>query len=270
MDKIVLTEEKETLLIPLFGKAKENEKKHPILVDKKAAEIVSQIDYDFNSLKIPEKTNTMMCLRAKLIDNFVEDFLSKNNESVALHLGCGLDSRYNRIENSDVDWYDVDFEDVIDIRRHFYQESTNYHLIASSVTEQRWLEKIPANKEHYIVIAEGLFMYLKEDEIKTLISRLKERIGSYTLIFDAFSIYTAKKVKNQPSIKKTGAVIHWGIDNPEELIKWETGIQFIEEQYFTSNEEIEKLGLPTRIMYKLANLFNAAKKAHRLLIYRIS
>jgi len=76
-------------------------------------------------LKISEKTNILMCIRAKLIDSFVRDFLSKNSGSVALHLGCGLDSRYNRIENSNVDWYDVDFEEVIDIRRHFYKETDN-------------------------------------------------------------------------------------------------------------------------------------------------
>ena len=35
----------------------ESKKKSPILVDKKAVEIISQIDYDFASLKIPEKTS---------------------------------------------------------------------------------------------------------------------------------------------------------------------------------------------------------------------
>lgn len=269
MDKIVLTEEKETLLIPLYGKAKESEKKHPILIDKKAVGIVNKIDYDFKSLKIPEKTNTMMCLRAKLMDNFVKDFLKENGKSVALHLGCGLDSRYERIKNSNVDWYDVDFEDVIDIRRHFFKETPNYHLIPSSVTQKEWLEKIPVDGRHYVVIAEGLLMYLKEDEIKKLLVDLKSRIGSYTLIFDAFSVYTAKKAKNQPSIKKTGAVIHWGIDDPEELTRWGMGIQFIEEQYFTSNEEIKNLGILMRFIYKLANSFKTAKRAHRLLIYRV-
>lgn len=268
MDKIVLTEEKETLLIPLYGKAKESEKKHPILIDKKAVEIVNKIDYDFKSLKIPEKTNTMMCLRAKLIDNFVKDFLKENEGSVALHLGCGLDSRYERINNTDVDWYDVDFEDVIDIRRHFFKETPNYHLIPSSVTQKEWLEKIPSDGRHYIVIAEGLMMYLKEEEIKKLLGDLKNRIGSYTLIFDSFSVYTAKKAKNQPSIKKTGAVIHWGVDDPEDLTRWGMEIQFIEEQYFTSNEELKNLGISVKIMYKLANLFKTAKRAHRLLIYR--
>ncbi|MCR4443301.1 MAG: class I SAM-dependent methyltransferase [Peptococcaceae bacterium] len=269
MEKIVLTEEKETLLIPLYGKAKENKKKRPILIDKKAAEIVNRIDYDFKSLTIPEKTNIMMCLRAKLIDNFVKDFLSKSDESAALHLGCGLDGRYDRIEDKNVDWYDVDFKEVIDIRKHFYEETGNYHMIASSVTEREWLEKIPRGKKQYIVIAEGLFMYLKEDEIKTLISNLKERVGGYILIFDAYSVFTAKNVKNHPSIKKTGATIHWGIDNPEELTKWGMGIQLIEEKYFTSNEEIANLDAGVRLMFKIADLFPAAKKAQRLLIYRV-
>lgn len=119
------------------------------------------------------------------------------------------------------------------------------------------------------MIAEGLFMYLKEDEIKTLLNDLKNRIGSYTLIFDAFSLYTAKKVKNQPSIKKTGAVIHWGIDNPEDLTNWGMEIKFIKEQYFTANEEIKNLGTSVKLMYKIANLFKTAKRAHRLLIYKV-
>lgn len=269
MDKIALTEEKETLLIPLSGKARENEKESPILVDKKAAEIVAQIDYNFDSLRIPEKTNIMMCLRAKLIDNFVKDFLAESGESAALHLGCGLDSRYDRIGNRNVAWYDVDFAEVIALRRQFYKETEHYHMVGSSVTDPAWVEEIPGDKKRYIVIAEGLFMYLKEDEIKTLISRLKDRLGSYTLIFDAYSVLTAKTATNHPSLKKTGAKIHWGIDNPLELTQWSLGIHFIEECFFTSFKEIENLGIGTRIMFKIANLFPIAKRAHRILIYRI-
>ena len=270
MDKIVLTKEKETLFIPLFGKAKENKKHKPILTDKKAVEIVNQIDYDFSSLKIPEKTNIMMCLRAKLIDNFVRDFLSQNNDCVALHLGCGLDSRYDRMMNCDIDWYDVDFKEVIDIRKNFYNETDYYHMIPSSVTDKEWLEQIPSGKGQYIVVAEGLFMYIKEDDIRMLIDGLKDRIGSYTLIFDAYSVLTAKNVSKHPSIRKTGAIVHWGINNPEDLVKWGTGIEFIEEKYFTVNEEIENLDSGTRIMFKIANLFPVAKKAQRILVYSIS
>lgn len=269
MDKIPLSKEMKTLLIPLFGKARESEKKSPVLIDKKAIEIISQLDYNFTSLKIPEKTNIMMCLRAKLIDNFVKDYLCRNDGSVALHLGCGLDSRYDRIENSHVDWYDVDFPEVINIRRRFYEETDCYHLIGSSVTEQIWMEKIPAGKKKYIVIAEGLFMYLKENEIKQLVKELTERLGNFTLIFDAFSAFAARKVKNHPSIKETGAVIQWGIDTPRELENWGPEIRLVEEKFFTANEEIDNLSFGIRTAFKIANLFPIARKAHRLLIYQI-
>lgn len=269
MEKVSLSEEMETMLIPLFGKAKESRKKAPVLIDKKAVEIISQIDYDFTSLKIPEKTNVMMCLRAKLIDDFVKDYLDRSDGSVALHLGCGLDSRYDRIVNSRVDWYDIDFPEVIAIRRRLYEETDHYHLIGSSVTDLTWLEKIPLEKEKYIVIAEGLFMYLKKSEIKLLVTKLTGILGNFTSIFDAFSSFAARKVKNHPSIKKTGSVVYWGIDKPEELEKWGPRIRFVDEKYFTSNEEIKNLNFSIRTAFKIANLFPFARKAHRVLIYQV-
>lgn len=266
---ITLEKEKETLLIPLYGKASESKKSSPILFDQKAIEIVEKIDYDFKSLKIPNKTNEMMCLRAKLFDNFTTTFLTGKNEALVIHLGCGLDSRFNRINNKLVDWYDVDFEEVIDIRQKFYPESEKYHLIASSVTQSEWVEKIPVGTENNLVIAEGLLMYLKEDEIKQLVNLIKKRIGNFTLIFDTLSVFTAKKIGNHPSIKKTGAKIYWGIDHPEELLNWDKDIKFIRDIPFTSNEEIHKMNKTTQFIYKIANIFPMARNAQRILIYTI-
>ncbi len=45
-------------------------------------------------------------------------------------------------------------------------------------------------------------MYLQEDEIKMLIRKLKDRIGSYTLIFDAFSVYNREKSEKSPILKE--------------------------------------------------------------------
>ena len=268
-NKIKLDREKETLLIPLYGKALESRKKIPVLYDHKAVEIVEKIDYEFESLQIPAKTNTMMCLRAKLMDNFVGGFLNRNKDCTVLHLGCGLDSRYVRIDHPDTDWYDLDYKEVIDIRRNFFPERDNYHLIPSSVTAPEWIVRIPAGKKNYLAVAEGLFMYLKEEEIKDLLFSIKKRLGQYTLIFDAYSVLTARKAKKHPSLKKTGADIHWGIDHPEEIARWDPGIKLMDEIFFTSSKEIEKLGFGTRLMYRIADLFPMARKAHRILIYSI-
>lgn len=95
-------------------------------------------------------------------------------------------------------------------------------MIGSSVTNFSWIDNIPKDKNQNIFIVEGLFMYLNEIEIKKLLNHLKARIGNYTLIFDAYSVLTAKQAKKHPSLKKTGAEIKWGINDPKELTNWGT------------------------------------------------
>ena len=112
-------------------------------------------------------------------------------------------------------------------------------------------------------------MYLKEDEIKTLISRLSDKLKNYNIIFDAYSVLTAKHAKNHPSLKKTGAKINWGIDDAKEFENYGEGIEFIDEMFFSESKELEKLDAGTRMMFRTANHFSAAKKAHRILVYEV-
>lgn len=268
-DKITLTKEKETLLIPLYGKAIESGRKTPILVDPHAVQIINQINYDFSALRIPGKTNIMMCLRAKLMDNFTKDFLAAHPNTRVLHLGCGLDSRYFRIQNKGVDWFDVDFPEVIELKKLFFKETEHYQMVSSSVTDKEWIQRLPLGNGSNLVLAEGLFMYLAEADIKELLKRLKDKLGSYTLIFDAFSSITVKKIAKHPSIKKTGAVIQWGVDDPHELENWGIGVKFLREVPFTDNPELEHLALPIKAMFKLANRFSLVKKAQRILVYEV-
>ena len=267
MEKIVLREEMETLLITLYGKAKDYRREPSILKDKKADEIVQMIDYDFSLLNIPEKTNTLMCIRAKMLDNRVKKYIDDGTEMV-LHLGCGLDSRYDRLSRPDVIWIDVDFPEVIDLRKSFYFETPHYTMIGSSVLEKDWIENLPTDKP-VLIVAEGLLMYLKQKEIKRLILRLAKKLGSFTMIFDSYSTLTARSAKNHPSLKKTGASINWGIDDPMEIEGWFPGVRVIEEAYFTSKEALEGLGGFNKLLYSLAGAFKTARRAHRLITLQI-
>lgn len=271
MEKIKLTQEKETLLIPLYGKAMENAKARPILMDPKAAEVVRGIDYPFENLHIPNKTNTMMCLRASLFDRFTRHFVAKaqlkGQTARVLHLGCGLDSRCLRAGSHPADWYDLDFPEVIEIRRHFFKESEHYHLIPSSVTDLQWLSQIPQGQAATLVVAEGLLMYLSEGDIQALFKAIGERVGGYTLIFDAFNAMTAKRAANHPSLRRTGAVIQWGVDKPESLEAWGIGLKFQEPFYLTDEAAIKRLGPVNQALYRFAGRFAQAREAHRLLAY---
>ena len=266
--KIKLSKEKETLLIPLYCKAKETSKDNGIIKDNKAKEIISQIEYNFNELNIPHKTCVTLNIRAQKLDKYVNEFIQSNTTPLIIHLGCGLDNRYGRITNQNIDFYDLDFKEVIELKKNFYQETDYYHFIASSVTDYDWMEEVQTEGQ-VMIVAEGLLMYLKEDKVKELFNKLCTRFKGAHFVFDAYSKYTAKNINKHASIKKTGADIHWGIDNPQEIEKWNQDIKFIEEWSFTDYDQVDKLSAAYKVAFKTAGLFKTAKKAHRILYYKL-
>lgn len=269
MDKIKLTPEQSTLLIPLYGKARESSKTRPILEDTRAKQIMEQVDFDFSTLNIPEKTNVMMCLRAKIMDDLTLKFLESHENPMVLHLGCGLDSRFERVGSPKAKWFDLDFEEVISLRRTFFEETGQYHMLGGSVTDPRWMDALPGNAAEALVIAEGLLMYLKEAQVRQLIQRLAATLGSFTLIFDAFSTLTARNVGRHPSLKKTGAQVYWGIDDPRDFEAYGHSIQFESEHFLTQMPLIQGLSPGLRLAFRISSLFLTAKRAHRILVYRV-
>lgn len=267
--KIKLTAEKETLLVPLFSKAIESQRSRQILFDPKAEDILQQMEYNFEDLKIPRQTLISLAIRAKKFDSYVNDYLLHSDDPLVLHLGCGLDSRFIRVGFNKGLWYDVDYPDVIELRRKFYAETSAYHMIESSVTEQGWLEQVPITNNPACIVAEGLLMYLREDEVKRLFLNLRNRFPDSEVAFDVYSRLTAKGANRHPSIKKTGTYIHWGIDNARQIEEWGSGIELLDEWYFTDPEDISSLGARDRILFKTMSFFNIVKRAHRILRVRL-
>jgi O-methyltransferase involved in polyketide biosynthesis len=69
-------------------------------------------------------------------DNWATEFLAAHERATVVHLGVGLDTRVWRVDpGPGVTWYDVDYPEVIDVRRKLFPDRTNYRMISSSVTE---------------------------------------------------------------------------------------------------------------------------------------
>jgi len=264
--RVPLTPEQETLLIPLWIKAQPD---NPLFFDPKAAEILKQVDYDFQQLRVPYKTVILVSQRAKKLDELTRQFLAENPEGMVLHLGCGLDSRFWRVDNQQVAWYDLDMPPVIALRQLFYPAAERYHLIASSATDLEWMRQAPAEGRLALVVAEGLLMYLDEAGVKGLLLQLQKTYPGCRLVGDVFSRATARAAARHPSLKQTGAKLGWGIDDPHVIETWSPGIRLLEEWFFTQDPDIAKLSAGYRLGYKLAGMFNAARRAQRILYYQL-
>jgi O-methyltransferase involved in polyketide biosynthesis len=170
-----LNNESKTLFIPLYGKAMMSQN-NLFLCDKKAEEIVAGINYDFANLKQSKWLSMYMALRASIIDEMCNQYMEENSQPTIIHLGCGLDSRICRINSKYHMWYDIDFESVISLRKHYYQENEKYKMIGKSVTDLSWLQEIDNVSENILIIAEGLTMYLSEDEMKNLADGIQKNL----------------------------------------------------------------------------------------------
>jgi O-methyltransferase involved in polyketide biosynthesis len=236
-EKVHIMKEKETYLPTVYGKALDNRSDNPILGDKYADEAIRKIDFDFDMIYV-KGSEISVPVRAKHLDGWTREFLLANHDSIVLHLGCGLDSRVFRIDPpATVRWYDVDFTDVIAIRRKIYPDRHDYQLIGSDVTGPHWLDRIAGDRP-VLVIAEGLMNYLSEQEVVDLFSRVTEKFPSGDIIFDASSSLMNRGLNFVLARKKAGFSLRWGLDDPHMLEKQVPRLRLIDAVPFLTMPEL--------------------------------
>lgn len=216
VDKFRLTDEMETLFIPLYGKALDYRSGRSLLHDRTASDIVEQIGIDLR--KHRRFGSRGLAVRVKQYDAWTTGFLAKHANAVVVHLGCGLDARVKRTKPSpQVTWFDVDFPEVIGLRRKFFQESDGYSMIGSSITEPGWLEQIPSDRPA-LILAEGVFEYLAQQEASTLINRVVGHFAQGEIAFDVVNP-SAVEAGNKRLGKTAGSapVLKWAVDELGEV-----------------------------------------------------
>lgn len=215
--KVHFTEEQSTNLATLYGRAIDATRPDPLLGDPTAAEAVAKIDYDFRKFGVNADMAVSVAARAKKFDDMARTYLAAHPDAIVLHLGCGMDSRVFRIDPPPtVHWYDIDYPDVIDLRRRVYPDREHTTMIGSSVTDLGWLDQVPADRPA-LVLAEGLTMYLHPEEGRAMLRAIADRLPSGEMMFDTFSKLGLRFQKANPVVRRAKATLHWGIDDPDEL-----------------------------------------------------
>ena len=60
--------------------------------------------------------------KSSFIDELCNKYILEHPNATIIHLGCGLDSRNLRVHINNL-WYDIDFKDVIDERKIYFNET---------------------------------------------------------------------------------------------------------------------------------------------------
>jgi O-methyltransferase involved in polyketide biosynthesis len=221
----------ETLLIPLWARAVENERPNPIVWDSMAGKIMAQIDYDFSKFKTSRLSQLGVSIRTMLLDREVNRFLERNPSAVIVNLGAGLDTRRARLKIRDNDWYDLDLPDVIDVRRNFFTEDESYHFISKSMFDYSWMDDINYSGRKLLIVAEGLFMYFEEAILKELMNNISNRFTGAEMLVEIMGPALVGKSRRHDSLSKikNAPEFKWGIKDSKELESWNPNIRLVDE-----------------------------------------
>jgi len=224
----------ETLLMTLYIRAMESQRPDALIKDEKAVALVTNMSYDFDRIrqvKMDEDDKVGVILRNLEFDRQVRDFLTRHPDAVVVHIGCGLDSRFERVDNGKIEWYDLDLPEVIEQRRKFIgDEGKRYYLLAGSMFDSAWLDKVSVHRQRpFLFLAEGVLMYFEEAQVKSLVLMLRDHFPGAELVFDAFSPFLVRANNLRMAISKFGVRYHWGLRRGQELESWGDGIRLLDE-----------------------------------------
>jgi O-methyltransferase involved in polyketide biosynthesis len=222
----------ETLLATLYIRALESQRPDGLMKDEKAVEFVQEMGPAFEHIKqirMDEDDKVTIILRNREFDFLAREFLASHTEAVVVHIGCGLDARFERVDNGHVEWYDLDLPQVIELRRMFIGgESGRYHLLGCSVFDSPWREAVSRHRPRpFLFLAEGVFMYFEPDQVRSLVLSLQAQFPGAELVFDAFSPFLVRANNLRMSLTKMGARYHWGLKRGKELESWHPGIRLV-------------------------------------------
>jgi len=219
----------ETQLVTLWARAAETKYDEPIIKDEKAIEIVNKINYDFSKFDKDWLTQINVAVRTEILDKATKAFINKYPDAVIINLGCGLDTRFSRLDNDKIHWYDLDLPESISIRKQFFNDDKRYKMIPKSVFDYSWIDDIASTNNPVLIIIEGLLIYFSEQEVKNLINKLVAKFEGADILFTMITPEIVKRESTHGIFGKMGAKFQWGIKKGEEMEKYNSKIKFIEE-----------------------------------------
>ena len=256
-----MNEVNKTLYIPLYGKAKVS--RQGIIIHDPMAEKI----WESEKFKIRGKAKSKwltynMAMRARVFDEWTGKMLKQYPEALVLHIGCGLDGRCLRIKEKYKNWIDGDFEDVIQIRKRYYSESENYHMLVFDASHPEQVNTLP-DSSAVIVILEGVSMYLQNRQVNELFQSLEKIYKNVYILMDVYTVWGAKASKYKNPINDVGVTSVYGIDDVE-CVLGGTKLKCKAEHSLTPKKLVNELKLSEKMIFKLLFHGSLYRKIYRL------
>ena len=268
---VQLGQVQETLLVPLYARALDSRKKHPILNDRKAAEIVRSIEWDFR--RFEQKERMVGCiLRTASFDEYVKGFLSRHPQGTVIEIGAGLNTRFERLDNGTLHWFDLDLPDSVAMRRKFFTDSERRATLAASILDSSWIAAVRRSPGPYCFVAEAVFIYLTEPEVRAALGQIAANFPGATIAFDTTTRKGVDCMNKDHARRNLAARFAWACEAPREIESWKVGLRLAESHPIMDIPAAvrSRLSLTTRATLRLfLKLVPQLRKAYQLNLFTV-
>jgi O-methyltransferase involved in polyketide biosynthesis len=173
--------------------------------------------------------------RAKVFDNIANRFIADNPNCTVINLGCGFDTRFWRIAHENCRFIEIDLPEVVALKREIFQDNLGYELIGCSALDAAWIDQVTRyGTSHFLLLAEGLFPYLPEPDVKQLFQRLAQSVNRSQLILDIIPEKYMKGlwkilIRLNTKVSWGGMDAPWvfGIKEPSDIESYAPGIKVL-------------------------------------------
>ncbi|MEM9456739.1 MAG: class I SAM-dependent methyltransferase [Myxococcota bacterium] len=250
--KVDLGPVQETLLVPLLGRALETGKRRGLLCDPKAVEIVDRLDYDFDRWR-GARSLVGACLRTRMFDEDVRDFLDMHPEGTVVEIGCGLNTRFERIDNGRARWFELDLPDSMALRRRFFEDGPRRTMLEASVLDTDWHDVVAETGGPWCFVSEAVIIYLEESDVERALRGLAERFEGAWLVTDTTSSKMVDAQKNHDVMKtmSSSSWFRWKCDDPAALRAW--GLRSLRSRTFLDAPASLRSAMP--LFYRLLMIY---------------
>ncbi len=260
--KPVLNGAAETMLQSFYARAMYSRNPKHAFKDKKAEEIVDKLDYDFSKAAKDSTMSGGVIARTVVLDEIVSDFIRENPDCTVVNIACGLDTRFYRMDNGRLTWYNLDLPETIAVRDSVYQESGRVSTIGCSCLDPAWAKQVTVRGKMLFII-EGLSMYLTKEEVRQMLSIIRDQFDNAYVVMECLCPKFVKKEKIEKSIQSTGAAFTWGADSFEEMADVAEGFHKVK------NDNILRGMATVNPVYRLVTWIPAVKKiSQKILIFQ--
>ena len=181
---------------------------------------------------LSRKSVKAICNRAVTFDKIANEFVEKNPSGTIINLGCGFDTRFWRILSGNYRYIELDLPGVMSLKTGLLEGQIDYECLGISVLDTSWIDLVTKrDNEKFLIIAEGLFMYLPKEEVVKLIQVMAERFSNSQLVFDSVHEKYTKGIWkwftnwNWRKVLDIDFNYTYGIKNPSEIENYSKGLK---------------------------------------------